>query len=87
MKIKYDWYKDTGKWYEGGEKEIPDELFLWSKELLACIHPEEIWHRRAEQGWFFTIDNVKMTAQESLEGKFMKALWTPEQIMNHFRKN
>jgi hypothetical protein len=87
MKIKYDWFKDTGKWYEGGEKEIPDELFLFSKELILAINPDtNLWWNRADQGWFMVIDNIEMTAQQSLDGKFMKALWTPETIFNKLQE-
>lgn len=84
MKIKYDWYKESGKWYEENVIEIPDNLFLFSNKLISAIYPDmSFWNRRAESGWSIVIDNHELSDEDSLKGKFMKALWTPKTILWH----
>jgi hypothetical protein len=87
MKIKYDWFKDSGKWYEGGEANVPDNLFLFSDDLILAINPShDFWFRRAQAGWYLVLDNVDMSEKESLEGKFMKSLWMPESILKKLER-
>ena len=82
MKIKYDWYKGSGKWYEEGVIDIPDNIFLFSDKLISAIKADmEFWQKRAESGWSIVIDNHELSDEDALKGKFMKALWTPETIL------
>jgi hypothetical protein len=37
MKLQIDFYRETGKWYTGGEIEIPDGLYIWSDEFKQSI--------------------------------------------------
>jgi hypothetical protein len=82
LKIKFDWYKDTGKWYGGGEASISDNLFLFPNDLILAIHPScDFWFRYARTGWYLVLDNMGMSLGEILNGKFTKELWTPENIL------
>jgi hypothetical protein len=87
MKIKYDWYKESGKWYEENVIEIPDNLFLFSDKLISAINPNmEFWRNRVKSGWCIVIDNHELSDEDALKGKFMKALWTPQTISQHINK-
>jgi hypothetical protein len=87
MKIKYTWFKDTGKYYEEGQKDIPDNLFLFSDDLILAINPSlDFWLRRADAGWYLMLDNAEITPEESLAGKFMTSLWTPENVRRKLEK-
>jgi hypothetical protein len=67
--------------------EIPDNLYLFSDDLILAIYPShDFWFRRAKAGWYMVIDNVEISEKESLEGKFMKSLWTPENILRKLER-
>lgn len=84
MKIKLEWYKASGKWYETYEVEIPDNLYLFSKELLSTIHPERSkWEARARDGMFLVMDNVD---ELIVTTHFFKSLWTPDKFLDRFDK-
>lgn len=37
MKIRIDWYKESGKWYAGEEIEISGNYHIWEEEFLQEI--------------------------------------------------
>ena len=37
MKIRIDWYKESGKWYAGEEIEISGNYRIWEEEFLQEI--------------------------------------------------
>jgi hypothetical protein len=77
VKIKLEWYKASGKWYETYEVEVPDEIFLWSEDLAKHLQLDKHCHGEM----YLVMDNAtELSPTESMAGKFFKALWSPERV-------
>jgi hypothetical protein len=71
MKIKLDWFKKSGKWYEGYEVDIPEDVYLFSKDLGKYLQLNKHCH----SDMYLVLDY-----DEDKSDNFFKALYTPERV-------
>lgn len=71
MKIKVDFYKESGKWYEGGIVEIPDGSWLHTEDIREFVMCKQNIVDNPEQ-FHCVVNNVNEN------DNFFKALWTRE---------
>ena len=84
MKIRVDFYKPSGKWYEGGEVKI-GEARLWKGDLpQAIINNQNIlfdgWQN--EEYYYVVTDDIPELFNDPNYKEFFKALFRPQAFKN-----
>lgn len=79
MKIRVDWFKDSGKWYSGGLVEI-GETMIWQPEFKQAIvdNQDELLDTWVDHEYYVVCSNTKEQDDDPEFKGFHHVLFKPD---------
>jgi hypothetical protein len=78
MKLQVDFYKESGKWYEGGVVDVGDaKPFVMYEVEQAIVDNQHILYDGWQGGYYVVINNVEPFIDED---SFCMRLYTPSKF-------
>jgi hypothetical protein len=76
IKIRVDFYKETGKWYEGCDMDIPEGSQLFAPKIEDYIRANQTAVNNPEQ-FYMVVNNID--SKERMNDPFFMRLYKPEE--------
>jgi hypothetical protein len=89
MLLQVDFYKDTGKWYEGGTVDVGDARPYVTGEIeQALVDKQDILTEGWQGGFYVVVNNAtELTSEESQAGLFCMRLYKPSDFYGFKKRN